>query len=87
MGSNDLINAARWHSGKESAASVGDVSLIPWLERSPVGGNGSLFQDSCLENPMDRGVYPCRLFSYGPWGHKGSGMPEYEHTHAHTHEE
>ena len=54
MGLNELINAARWHRGKESAASV---SLIPWLGRSPIGGNGSLLQYSCLENPVDRGVY------------------------------
>ena len=28
----------------------------PWVRRSPGGGNGSLLQYSCLENPMDRGA-------------------------------
>ena len=29
---------------------------IPGLGRSPGGGHDNLFQDSCLENPMDRGA-------------------------------
>jgi len=29
--------------------------LIPGLGRSPGGGHGNPLQDSCLENPMDRG--------------------------------
>ena len=36
---------------------IRDVSSIPGLGRSPVGGNGNLFQYSCLENPMDRGAW------------------------------
>ena len=40
--------------GKESACSVGDLALIPGLERSLGEGNGNPFQCSCLENPMDR---------------------------------
>ena len=35
-------------------ASVGDIVLIPGLERSPGEGNGNPFQYSCLGNPMDR---------------------------------
>ena len=34
-----------------------DASSIPGLGRSPAGGNGSPLQYSCLENPMDRGVW------------------------------
>ena len=34
-----------------------DMGLIPGPGRSPRGGNGSPFQDSCLENPMDRGAW------------------------------
>ena len=41
--------------GKESACSVGDLSLIPVLGISPGEENGSSLQYSCLENPMDRG--------------------------------
>ena len=32
------------------------MGSIPGLERSPGGGHGSPLQDSCLENPMDRGA-------------------------------
>ena len=28
---------------------------VPWLGRSPGGGNGNPLQYSCLENPMGRG--------------------------------
>ena len=41
--------------GKESTCSAGDLGLIPGLGRSPREGNGNPLQDSCLENPMDRG--------------------------------
>ena len=34
-----------------------DAGLIPGSERSPEGGHGSPLQYSCLENPMDRGVW------------------------------
>ena len=42
---------------KESACNVGDPSSIPGSERSPGEGNGNPLQYSCLENPMDRGVW------------------------------
>ena len=34
-----------------------DVGLIPGSRGSPGGGHGNLFQFSCLENSMDRGVW------------------------------
>ena len=40
---------------KESVHSVGDLSSIPGLGRSPEEGNGNPLQYSCLENSMDRG--------------------------------
>ena len=43
--------------GKESACNAGDFDLIPGLGRSPGGRNGNPLQCSCLENPMDRGVW------------------------------
>ena len=43
--------------GKRFAYSVGDVGSIPVSRRSPGDGNGNPFQDSCLENPMDRGAW------------------------------
>ena len=41
---------------KNPTANSGDMGLIPGVERCPGGGNGSLFQYSCLGNPMDRGA-------------------------------
>ena len=35
----------------------GDVGSIPGSQRSRGGGNGNPFQNSCLENPMDRGAW------------------------------
>ena len=42
---------------KVSAYNVGDLGLIPGLGRSPGEGNGNPLQYSCLENPMDGGVW------------------------------
>ena len=42
---------------KESACNARDLGLIPGLGRSPGEGNGNPLQCSCLENPMDRGVW------------------------------
>ena len=43
--------------GKESAYDVGDPVSIPGLGRCPGEGNGNPLQYSCLENPMDGGVW------------------------------
>ena len=42
---------------KESACNVEELGLILGSERSPGEGNGYLFQYSCLENSIDRGVW------------------------------
>ena len=34
-----------------NAGDIGDVALIPGLERSPRGGHGNPLQYSCLESP------------------------------------
>ena len=39
-----------------NARDIRDVGLIPGSGRSPGGGHGDPLQDSCLENPMDRGA-------------------------------
>ena len=51
-------------AGKQSACSVGDLSLFPRLARSPRWGNGYPLQYSGLENGQ-RG-----LAGYSPWGRK-----------------
>ena len=43
--------------GKESACNAGNLGSIPGLGRSSGKGNGYPLQYSCLENPMDRGVW------------------------------
>ena len=42
---------------KSLPANAGDTGSIPGLGRSPGAGNGNPLQYSCLENPMDRGVW------------------------------
>jgi len=42
---------------KASAHNAGDLSSIPGSGRSPGEGNGNPLQYSCLENPVDRGVW------------------------------
>ena len=42
---------------KESACNAGDLGLIPGSGRSPGEGNGNPLQYSCLENPLDGGVW------------------------------
>ena len=42
---------------KNLLAIAGVVGSLPGWGRSPGEGNGNPFQDSCLENPMDRGAW------------------------------
>ena len=45
---------------KNPPAKAGDLRethSIPELGRSPGRGNGNLLQNSCLDNPMDRGAW------------------------------
>ena len=47
-------------AGKESTCNTGDTGdagSIPGSGRSPRRGNGNPFRYSCLENPMDGGVW------------------------------
>ena len=56
----------------------GDVGSIPGPGRSLEEGNGNLPQSSCLENPMDRGVW----WATHPSGCKQLDTTEYTHMHA-----
>ena len=40
-----------------NAGDARDTSLIPGSGRSPGGEDGNPLQDSCLENPVDRGAW------------------------------
>ena len=51
-------------SGKESACNAGDlrdVDSVPGLGRPPGKETGNPLQNSCLENPMDRGAWQARV--------------------------
>ena len=55
-----------WLSGKESswnAGASGDVGSNPGSRRSPGGGHGNPLEYSCLENPLDRGVWQATVYS------------------------
>ena len=55
--------------GKEFACSAGDQDSIPGLGRFPGEGNGNLLQNSCLENPMDRGAWQTTVHGVARVGH------------------
>ena len=42
---------------KNLPANAGDMGSVPGSGRSPGGGHGNSLQYSCLENPMNRGVW------------------------------
>ena len=77
---SDMTKATQHIVVKNPPASAGDVKVadsIPGSERSPGGGHDNPLQYSCLENPMDRGVW-CTTC---PEGHKESdttGMTQHE---------
>ena len=52
-----------------SACNAGGLGLIPESGRSPAEGNGNLLQDSCLENPMDRGAWQATVRGVVRFGH------------------
>ena len=54
---------ARVVNNPPASAGVREAGLICGLGRSPGKGNSNPLQDSCLENPMDR----------GPMGSQGVG--------------
>ena len=56
-------------SVKNLPANAGDVHSIPGSGRSPRAGNGNSLQYSCLENPMDRGVWRATVHGVSRVGH------------------
>ena len=57
----------RWLSSKESAFQCKRCRRRR-LERSPGKGSGNSLQYSCLENPMDRGVWQATVHKAGKSG-------------------
>ena len=64
-----IVICKQWQDfpgGSDDKASVykaGDLGSSPGLGRSPGEGNGNPLQDSCLENPMDRGAWQATVHS------------------------
>ena len=56
-----------------------DTGSVSESGRSPGGGNGNPFQNSCLENSMDRGAWPALVHGVA----KELDMTEQTHTHTH----
>ena len=53
------------------AGDIRDTGSIPESGRSPGGGHGNPFQNSCLESHGQRS-----LVGYSPWGHTESDTTE-----------
>ena len=83
---------------KNPPASTGDVrnvGLIPGLGKSLGEEHGNPLQDSCLENPMDRGAWSATVHGVakswtwlkrlGMCTHPHTHARAHTHTHAHTH--
>ena len=60
------------------------MGLIPGLGRSPGEGHGNPLQYSCLENPMDRGVWQATVHGITKVRHN-LATKQHTHTHKHTH--
>ena len=54
-GASQVALAVKNHSAK--AGGTRDLGSIPGSRRSPGGGQGNPLQNSCLENPTDRGAW------------------------------
>ena len=68
-----LFTSIRYGSdSEESACNSRDLGSIPGFEGAPGVGNGNPLQHSCLENPMDRGLWQAGVHG----GHKESDMTE-----------
>ena len=63
---------------KESACNAEDLGSISRSGRSSIKGNGNLLQYSCLENPMDRGVWRATVHGVTKVGHDLATKPPLE---------
>ena len=66
---------------KNPPAKAGDAGSIAGSRRSPGEGNGNPHQYSCLENPMDRGVWRAIVHGVVRVGHDLATKPPNHHHH------
>jgi len=76
---NSIMTSLEAKHGKTSDYNAGDLGSIPGLGSSPGEGNGNPFQYSCLENPMDGGVWQATVHG----GRKESDTTERLHSLTH----
>ena len=70
---------AQWvRNPPANAGGARDAGSVPGSGRSPGRGNGTPLQDSCLENPMDRGAWWAMV-------HEVAKSQTWLSTHTHTH--
>ena len=69
---------------KESACNAGDQGSSPGSGRLPGEGNGNSLQNSCLDNPMERGAWWATVHGVSkswtwlsPWSHRESDIAEW----------
>ena len=72
----------RWHSGKESTCQCRRCKFDPWVGKIPVVGNGHPLQYSCMENPMNRGIWQATVHGVAKSRTQLSDWAA-EHTHFH----
>ena len=58
-----VLNKAWSFPGGANAGDIRDMGSIAGSGRSPRGGHGNPLQDSCPENPMDRGAWQATVHS------------------------
>ena len=68
-----------------NAGDAGGVGLIPGSGRSPGGGKGNPLQNSCLENPMDRGAWWATVHSVAKSWTWLKQLSTAQHIYIHTH--
>ena len=66
---------------KESACNAEDLGSIPGSWRSPGEGNGNPLQYSCLENPMDRGIWQATVNGVARIGYNLATKRHHHHHH------
>ena len=72
-----------WLSNKGSSCKAdlkGNVGSILGSERSLGGGNGNLLQNSCQENPMDRGAWLATVHGVAESQTRLSDWAQYKHS-------
>ena len=72
----------RWHNGKESTCPCRRCKFNSWVRKIPGVGNGHPLQYSCMENPMNRGLWQATVHGVAKSRTRLSDWAT-KHTHVH----